>query len=418
MGALFLREGLLTQDQLEDALASQKQHFQGMPLGQVCIELGLLSEQQVESVLSKYSRRLPLGELLVHLGLISPSQLQVALAQQEAQQKKRKLGALLVEKRWLDNKALVQALYQQAQRTAKSQIAHDGKFAALVTSQRLTLQQLAAAYVKAHADSLPLETVLSKQYGLTKAELGEALSAFYQSSFRSYEPQWAPQAKLMHGLSSSYLKAQGWIPLRSAAQEVEVLLEDPHAEDKLQDIQRVFPGKTIRCAVGFREDIHKYVDVAHKNLPAQSSLDLVGELEQTERNKTISTPSDDVIDENDSVIMRLVNQLITEAYDHGASDIHIEPAGNHEETIIRFRVDGRCYDMLKVPATHRRALVSRLKIMAQLDISERRRPQDGKLYVRLHDRSLELRLATIPTAGSSNEDVVLRLLTARKPLPQ
>ena len=84
-----------------------------------------------------------------------------------------------------------------------------------------------------------------------------------------------------------------------------------------------------------------------------------------------------------------MHQLLTDAYAQGASDIHIEPDGPKDETAIRFRVDGRCYDYLKVPGFYRRALVSRLKIMARLDIAERRKPQDGKIKVRVGDREIE-----------------------------
>ena len=82
--------------------------------------------------------------------------------------------------------------------------------------------------------------------------------------------------------------------------------------------------------------------------------------------------------------MRLVNQVIVDAYNQRVSDIHIEPQGSQRETRIRFRVDGRCFEYLQVPAAYRRALVSRLKIMAGLDIAERRKPQDGK--IRISDR--------------------------------
>ncbi|MGH7965787.1 MAG: GspE/PulE family protein, partial [Candidatus Binatia bacterium] len=87
------------------------------------------------------------------------------------------------------------------------------------------------------------------------------------------------------------------------------------------------------------------------------------------------------------------------------------------ETLIRCRVDGNCYEYLKVPAASRRALASRLKIMAHLDIAERRKPQDGKIKFRLPEREIELRVATIPTGGIDNEDIVMRILTTREPLP-
>ena len=109
--------------------------------------------------------------------------------------------------------------------------------------------------------------------------------------------------------------------------------------------------------------------------------------------------------------------MIADAYQQGASDIHLEPYGEDKQTLIRFRVDGRCHDYLTVDPPYRRPLASRLKVMANLDISERRKPQDGKIKFRLPDREIELRVATIPTAGNENEDVALRVLAASESLP-
>src|SRR6185295_5387087 len=122
------------------------------------------------------------------------------------------------------------------------------------------------------------------------------------------------------------------------------------------------------------------------------------------------------VDENDSLIVRLTSHLITEADRLGASDLHLEPCMGRKDMNIRFRVDGTCFTYTKVPAAYRRALVSRIKIMANLDIAERRKPQDGKIRFKLGgQRSIELRVATLPTAGG-NEDAVLRLLTAKDPM--
>ena len=131
---------------------------------------------------------------------------------------------------------------------------------------------------------------------------------------------------------------------------------------------------------------------------------------EEQQNATIAA-----ITENDSAIVRLANQIITEAYRQGASDIHIEPYADRKETSIRFRVDGTCFTYMKIPAAYRRAIVSRVKIMASLDIAERRKPQDGKIRFKLNTgQEVELRVATLPTAGF-NEDVVIRLLTTNGP---
>jgi len=121
------------------------------------------------------------------------------------------------------------------------------------------------------------------------------------------------------------------------------------------------------------------------------------------------------IRESDNAIIQLANRIIVEAVQREASDIHIEPNGRRGAVRIRLRIDGECMALPDVPASHRHALISRLKIMAKLDIAERRRPQDGRIRVRLPGRTVDLRVATLPTVGG--EDVVLRVLGSSKPLP-
>jgi type II secretory ATPase GspE/PulE/Tfp pilus assembly ATPase PilB-like protein len=122
------------------------------------------------------------------------------------------------------------------------------------------------------------------------------------------------------------------------------------------------------------------------------------------------------VDETDSGIVKLANQIIIDAYNRGASDIHIEPYGKTAPTQVRLRIDGDCVKYLEIPAPHRNAIVQRFKIMSKLDIAEKRKPQDGKIRFKGPMGSIELRVATIPTSGS-NEDVVMRILAASKPLP-
>ncbi len=121
--------------------------------------------------------------------------------------------------------------------------------------------------------------------------------------------------------------------------------------------------------------------------------------------------------ESDSTLVRLVNKIIIDAHESGASDIHIEPAPGKRPARIRVRRDGILVDYAEVPAKFRSALVSRIKIMASLDISERRKPQDGKIdFAKFGPLRLELRVATIPT-NNGLESVILRLLAAHEAVP-
>jgi len=120
---------------------------------------------------------------------------------------------------------------------------------------------------------------------------------------------------------------------------------------------------------------------------------------------------------NDNELVKLVNKVIIDAYQQGASDIHIEPYPGKAKTEIRFRKDGELVPYIQVPASYRNSLAARLKIMCDLDISERRKPQDGKIkFKKFGPLDIELRVATIPTQGGV-EDIVMRILAAGEPLP-
>lgn len=119
----------------------------------------------------------------------------------------------------------------------------------------------------------------------------------------------------------------------------------------------------------------------------------------------------------DSPLVRLVNSLIMEAHDLGASDIHLEPDGVSGPVQVRLRLDGQLQPYLQLPGTLRNALVARIKVMCDLDIAQRRKPQDGKIrFAQFGPLAIELRVATMPTA-QGQEDVVLRVLNSAKPMP-
>jgi type II secretory ATPase GspE/PulE/Tfp pilus assembly ATPase PilB-like protein len=280
----------------------------------------------------------------------------------------------------------------------------------------VTQTDMAAAVEEAHEQGLDLEALLLDRYCVPKDELGTALSDFYQCPYLPYDERTIIDTDLIKPLNVDYLRKNAWIPIARRGSLVDVLTNDPHDLDKGWDVRRAFPGMTIRYAVGLRRDVEQFLLMA-TGQTAPSSIgailgELVNEIHVEQRNERDVTP----IDENDSAIVRLANHVLTEADRVGASDIHIEPYADRKETAVRFRVDGTCFMYMRIPAAYRRALVSRLKIMANLDIAERRRPQDGKIRYRLtKDREIELRVATLPTAGS-DEDVVLRLLTAKEPM--
>jgi len=310
------------------------------------------------------------------------------------------------------------ALYNQFQLAKKKPT----KFDYLVSSGFLTQNELEAAIMEIRGGRRDLESLLMKKFQIAKKEIGKSLSLFYKCPFVEHDDKFYIPKELVENINLGYLKANFWIPLRRDKDKVEIAIDDPNSFQKIQDIKRLFPAKEIRFHVGLREDILKFVNSISSDSGLGTTAGVGSITGIIDELKIEEQPEDEksegpVLGENDNAVVRLADQIVVDAYRAGASDIHIEPRSDRRETVIRFRVDGDCYEYQRVPPSYRRALTARFKIMGNLDITERRRPQDGKIKFRIPDGELELRVATIPTQGIGNEDVVMRLLAANEPIP-
>jgi type II secretory ATPase GspE/PulE/Tfp pilus assembly ATPase PilB-like protein len=301
------------------------------------------------------------------------------------------------------------------------------KFDLLVMNGKISQHELDNAVAEARKSiSSDLEGILIEKYKVPKIDIGKSIAQFHKCPYIEYSERTLVDIELLKNLNVDYLKKNHWMPLKRDRTAIEILTDDPGDLDRVADIKRTFPGLNIRFAVSLRRDISQFLNSATGGGGGDSGgrkldenvSDILGELVtegQTEAMEESSLGGG--LDENDSAIVRLANQIIADAYRQNASDIHIEPYGEKRETLVRFRVDGDCFEYMKIPQSYRRAIVSRLKIMASLDIAERRKPQDGKIKFKLSEsKEIELRVATIPTAGY-NEDVVMRILAASEPLP-
>ncbi|HYM87567.1 MAG TPA: GspE/PulE family protein [Nitrospiraceae bacterium] len=297
------------------------------------------------------------------------------------------------------------------------------KFDRLVTSNRITQNELDQAIAESRRGVSDFESILIEKYKVPKLEIGKSLAQFHKCPYIEYSDRTIIDVELLKNLNVDYLKKNHWMPLKRDRTAIEILTDDPGDLDRMADIKRTFPGLNIRFAISLRRDIAQFLgsatgqgDTGSTRKLDENVSDILGEL-VNETQEAASEEAGGGLDENDNAIVRLANQIIADAYRQGASDIHVEPYGEKRETLVRFRVDGDCFEYMKIPQSYRRAIVSRLKIMASLDIAERRKPQDGKIKFKLSDsKEIELRVATIPTAGY-NEDVVMRLLAASEPLP-
>ena len=299
------------------------------------------------------------------------------------------------------------------------------KFDLLVTNSRITQNELDNAIAESKKGVSDFESILIEKYKVPKLEIGKSLAQFHKCPYIEYSDRTIVDIELLKNLNVDYLRKNHWMPLKRDRTAIEILTDDPGDLDRVADIKRTFPGLNIRFAVSLRRDIAQFLssatgqgqgDTGSTRKLDENVSDILGEL-VNEAQEAAAEDAGGGLDENDNAIVRLANQIIADAYRQGASDIHVEPYGEKRETLVRFRVDGDCFEYMKIPQSYRRAIVSRLKIMASLDIAERRKPQDGKIKFKLSEnKEIELRVATIPTAGY-NEDVVMRLLAASEPLP-
>ena len=294
------------------------------------------------------------------------------------------------------------------------------KFDYLIANNIITLKDLEQAISTARKTRKPVESILVSALQVSKDDIGKSLSAYYKTRFIAYDEKMVIPGDLLKGLRPSFLKSNIFVPVSTSGEKIVVAMENPDYLPARDTIRRLIPGKEFEYCVGLKEDIFRMIDlffdVKRTGMIEDSGSieDILGQLEPSDEENAEEL---DRLSEEDSAIVQLVNKMIVDAYNRSASDIHIEPRHGKQNAHIRFRVDGACQLYQTIPYTYKRAIVSRLKIMSDLDISERRLPQDGKIKFRQYaPLDIELRVATIPTSGG-NEDVVLRLLSAGEPLP-
>ena len=165
------------------------------------------------------------------------------------------------------------------------------------------------------------------------------------------------------------------------------------------------------------EDLAAPIQYDLAPLPASTTDQLVESLEKEGLARSEASDEEKPVEQSDNSLVRLLNNMIIEAHEDGVSDIHIESYPGKEKIRVRFRKDGILRTYLELPASYRNAIIARVKIMCDLDISERRKPQDGKInFAKFSAKhKLELRVATIPT-NNGLEDVVLRILASARPI--
>ncbi len=290
------------------------------------------------------------------------------------------------------------------------------KFDYLVADGVLSATDLERAQRIAREKGVDIEGVLTKEFSVKPAAIGGALSKFFAVPYEPFKADRIKPIDLLRHIKREYVDESHWLPLEDTPEGLVVMAPDPERVRNSRVVNNIFPKSKIVYRVTTHQEFAQSVDQFFGALSNMGSVDDLlsdmGELEDAGDGF-----ADDATAAADNELVRLVNKIIVEAYQQGASDIHVEPRPGKDKTAIRFRKDGSLFNYIEVPASYRAPLVTRLKIMCDLDISEKRKPQDGKIkFKKYGPLDIELRVATIPTAGGV-EDVVMRILAAGEPIP-
>ena len=339
------------------------------------------------------------------------------------------LGNLLSTQQITNIEQLTLAIEQQA----RMPMVRIGE--ALIGLGFLSEEKLAEALLLQSRDrSLPLGELLVRRGAVTRADLQTALArkmGYPMVDVTSFPVD--PDAALKLPLSAA--RRLPALPLMMHCGRLVVALEDPSARNVIDEIEFSAECKAlpVLARAGMLGAVIErvYQRLGKDNISAAAELNFNFTLDGEDANSTnkllanleqqqVQTKAEDdaPIEQSDNSLVRLINTMILEAQRQRVSDIHIECQPNSEKVKVRFRRDGVLRPYIELPHTYRQAMVARIKIMCDLDISERRKPQDGKISFGrwMQGHKLELRVATIPTANGL-EDVVMRLLASARTLP-
>ncbi len=372
-----------------------------------------------------------IGELLIEDHHATFDQVTEAMGLQE-EMRSQKIGDILVMKQVVSPEQLLEALEAQH----KMPMVRIGE--ALLSLGLVDETQLKEALVQQQLDrSVPLGEVLVRMGAVSRDGLQTALARKMGYPLVNLDA-FPVEAEALRKLNYAVAARLRVMPLLIRDGRLVVALDDPSRRSALDEIEfsadmKIVPvlarGASIEIAlhtayeklgsaVGKKDDIGAPIQFDMAPLPTTTDQ-LVESLEREglQRN-AVASDDERPIEQSDNSLVRLLNNMVIEAHRDGVSDIHIESYPGKEKIRVRFRKDGALRTYLELPSNYRNALIARVKIMCDLDISERRKPQDGKInFAKFSPQhKVELRVATIPT-NSGLEDVVLRLLASAKPIP-
>jgi len=298
-----------------------------------------------------------------------------------------------------------------------------GPYSILIKNNILSENELQKAINKAERDGRDLESILIDNFDLSRKQLGKALAQYYDIHFEDLNTTIYNPIDYIKDKNIDFFLRGLWVPLHIEGKELVLAINDPTDSSKIQEVLQLYRTPQVELRFALKEDIKQFLISFRGAMRTKRSEKSFGDILDELKHQDIDASFQETefmaeeADVNDNAVVLLVRKIIEDAYHQMASDIHIEPYGFERDAVVRYRIDGHCQQTLTVPSGYIRPVVSRIKVMAKMDISEKRKPQDGKIRFKTSNNKLiELRVATVPTTGN-NEDVVLRLLASAEPIP-
>ena len=302
---------------------------------------------------------------------------------------------------------------QNTQRTVKS------KYDQLVKDAVMSSAELDLATRSARRKGVGLEDVLIDEFQVKLSSLGKALASFFGVEYEPFKSERIKPSDLLKNLKRDYVANNHWVPIDDTKEGLVILTPDPEKIKSSRVVNNIFSKHKIIYKVCPTREFQATLDLFYgsSGIAEVESGNIDDLLLSLEDEEALPGVAEEVSAAADNELVKLVNKIIIDAYKMGVSDIHIEPYPGKAKTQIRFRRDGSLMPYIEIPASYRNPIVTRIKIMCDMDISQKRKPQDGKIKFRkFGPLDIELRVATMPSVGSM-EDVVMRILSAGEPIP-
>ena len=284
----------------------------------------------------------------------------------------QRLGEILFTRGWVDEEALAAALAQQAERGGR------------------------------------LGQILVEQEAITEAQLTQGLAQQVGMPYIAELAADTIDPSLVAPFSLNYARQHNVVPVRREGRTLTVAVADPLSLAGLDDLHAIFRCEVEPIAAPPDQIFNAINRVFDRRAGAEQVVDEVAAEEIDIMDTDLQEAAADIMDEGDdeAPIIRLVNSVLNQAVKEKASDIHIEPY--EKEIVVRFRRDGVLHEIVRAPKRLQASVSSRIKIMGDLNIAEKRLPQDGRIRIKIAGRDVDIRLSTVPTAHG--ERLVLRLL--------